>query len=778
MVLNGVAKLLSRGLGIDPDRHKRLMPENLIQCSTEKISPFQPFIEELPSSKVQSSKILSCQKNCAISSYFSSLFPVIKWIRRYNVRWLMADAIAGFTLALIMIPQGLSYAILANLSPEYGLYTTLSGALLYWMFGTSKDVAVGATAVISLLVGKSSANIIEKHPQFTKEEVAKTHAFLAGCIFLFLGILRLGSILEFIPHVATSAFVVAAAITIICGQIPPLLGISGINTRGPAYQVFIDTCKGLSRTNIDAAIVFTALALLALIKWFCEYMTTRQNHAERTPTGNQADIHRQKRGKIWSTVSCLRFLLTTSIYILISFLVNRNFSSKDVKFEILGRIPTGFNHVGPPTFQLDLITAVLPELPAAVIIIIIEHVAIAKSFGRQNSYSISPSQELVAIASTNIAGPFIGAYASTASFGGSAVFSKAGVRTPLGGIFNAAIIILTLFVLQPVLYWIPKATLAALIIHAVSNLIEPPAHVYRLWLISPPDVIIYFAGVLVSIFTSLENGIYLTIAASAILLLIRISAARGRFLGRVKVRNYSKSPERAPAAPSPLSTPPSASEQGMSMQPRDVFLPFDRNDACNPSVYVELSCPGIFIYRFPDGFNYVNQTQHMDMILAHMTKQTRRTEETQYERPSASKPTLKAVILDFSTVNITDTCAMDGLVELRAQLQRWAKPGIVEWHFANVENRWVREELEESRSWNPIFTLAERKESRRNGNSSLGESTTITRAGLSASDMERGNAGIEKIALERRLISTHGINYPNFHLDLAAAVEAVKGFDA
>ncbi|XDG07303.1 hypothetical protein ABKA04_006918 [Annulohypoxylon sp. FPYF3050] len=195
----------------------------------------------------------------------------------------------------------------------------------------------------------------------------------------------------------------------------------------------------------------------------------------------------------------------------------------------------------------------------------------------------------------------------------------------------------------------------------------------------------------------------------------------------------------------------------------------------------------------------------MDMILAHITKQTRRTEEPQYERPSdrlwnepissesdteASKPTLKAVILDFSTVNITDTCAMDGLVELRAQLQRWAKPDIVEWHFANVENRWVRralvmagfgyptkEELEEPRSWNPIFTLAERKEPHGNGSSSLGESTTTSRAGLSAVDIERGNAGLETIALERRLISTHGINYPNFHLDLASAVEAVKGFD-
>ncbi|KAI0880335.1 sulfate permease II [Annulohypoxylon maeteangense] len=800
-----VGKLLARGLGINLDEHQQGIPEGLVQRTTEIIHPFPPFLEELPTITLPYVHKSSNPKNTVITTYLSSLLPFTQWVRRYNAQWLLADAIAGFTLALIMIPQGLSYATLANLSPEYGLYTTLTGAFLYWIFGTSKDVAIGSTAVVSLLVGKSSTNVIEKHPEFAKEQVAKTHAFLAGCIFLFLGICRLGYILEFIPHVATSAFVTAAAITIICGQIPPLLGISRINTRGPAYQVFIDTCKGLSRIKVDAAIGVTTLILLIFVKWICEYMTRRHTHIEEASGDCQADLRKKKRERICATVSCLRFLLAISFYIVISFLINRNSPFNEVKFQLLGKIPVGFSNVSPPTFQVALIGAVIPELPAALIIIIIEHVAIAKSFGRKNGYSISTSQELVALAATNIAGPFIGAYASTASFGGSAVFSKAGVRTPLAGIFNGAVIILTLFALQPVLYWIPKASLAALIIHAVSNLIEPPTEMYRLWMISPLDVIIYIAGVLTSIFSSLENGIYLTIITSAMFLLIRISKTPGRFMGRVRVHQYTKSLEERSVVSSSSFTSRTILDQKMNVPSRDAFLPLDRKDASNPSIYVESPGPGVFIYRFADGFNYMNQTQHMERLLTHITKQTRRTQTLEYkspgdrlwnERPSsgpdteASKPTLKAVILDFATVNNINTGAIGGLVQLRAQLQRWADPYPAKWHFTNVGPRWVRralvmagfgyplkEELGDNRNWNPVFTLAERNQ-RRGGESSLSNEPEIsTRDSSNIRDVEMGNFGLGITPLEtRKLVSTHGINYPNFHLDTTAAVEAVRGF--
>ncbi|KAI0842778.1 sulfate permease II [Hypoxylon sp. FL0890] len=807
-----IGYVLAQGLGIDVDAHKLPVPDNLVQRGAELISPFEPYIEETPT--IKGWFLNQVPNRTGIISYFISLFPFAKWIRRYNLRWLLADAAAGCTLGLVMVPQGLSYALLANLSPEYGLYTTFAGASLYWIFGTSKEVAVGATAVVSLLVGKTTTNVIDQHPGFTREEIAATHAFLSGCIFLVLGLFRLGWAVEFIPHVATSAFVTAAAITIALGQVPNLLGINGVSTRGPSYQVFIDTCKGLGQIKMDAAIGLTALALLTFIKRFCEYGIRQPYHTQGedkeeiqgdSPAGSTSS-RRKNRNKTWATINSLRFLFVVSLYILISFLVNRDVPFNEAKFRILGQIPAGFRHAKLPTLHLDLINALLPELPAAAMIIIIEHIAIAKSFGRKHGYTIVTSQELISIAASNIAGPFIGAYASTASFGGSAVLSKAGARTPLAGVFNALLLLVTLYALQSVLYWIPMASLAALIIHAVSNLIEPPSHVFRMWLISPSDAVIYFVGVLVSIFSSLENGIYATIALSAGLLLIRLARSQGRFLGRARIHQYPRYRKHSYVARRSSSLSAFSAQKEANMPSRIVFFPLDRKDASNPSIRVDSPRPGVFIYRFPDGFNYVNQAQHIDLLLAHIRRETRPTEAVHYEKPSdrpwnepatsdtsdteATKPTLRALILDFSTVSGTDTGAIEGLVELREQLQRWAKPNPVQWHFANVEDRWVRralmvagfgypnkEELKETKSWSPVFTLAERERTPKAGNSLMMEPSTYP-AGATASieDAERGDAGVNgTLRGTGRIAATHGINYPNFHVDLAAAVEAVVG---
>ncbi len=278
----------------------------------------------------------------------------------------------------------------------------------------------------------------------------------------------------------------------------------------------------------------------------------------------------------------------------------------------------------------------MPDLPATVIIIIIEHIAIGKSFGQINNYSIVPSQEIIALSATNILGTFVGAYASTGSFGGSAIYSKAGVRTPLAGAFTACILALALYVLTTILYYIPLASMSALIIHAVVNLVTSPEHLYKSWLISPPDVIIYFVGVFVAVFTSLENGIYVTVALSLTMLLLRIARSHARLMGRLRVQHH-----------------PSLKEPGVlrgllsktaSAPTRSAFLPLDRLDASNPAIAVESLRPGIFIYRFAAGFNYLNQAQHVDHILEHVTKETRRTTITEYEHPGVSFPHLIIVI--------------------------------------------------------------------------------------------------------------------------------------
>ncbi|ORY66529.1 sulfate permease [Pseudomassariella vexata] len=794
MASKNIRSFIAKAVGIDLDARYEQVPKDLAGRATCAVAPFDPYFEAEPTVQEWIRECIPSKRD--VLPYLSSLFPFTNWICRYNVRWLVGDVIAGVTLGLVVVPQAMAYALLANLSPEYGLYTSFTGASLYWLFGTSKDIAIGATAVVSLLVGKAGTRVRDQYPEFTPEDIAKTHAFLAGCILLVFGLLRLDWIIELIPHVAIAAFVTGAAITITLSQTPALLGIEGINSKGPAYEVFINTCKGLGRTKLDAAVGLTGLLLLALIKWYCDFMAKRQ----------------PGRVRLWNMLCSLRLTFTILLYTLVSFLVHRNISLENQKFRILGQLPTGFSHAGPPKLDTKLMSALLPELPATVIILIIEHIAIGKSFGRINNYVVVPSQELISIGCTNLLGPFIGAYSSTGSFGGTAILSKAGVRTPLAGIFNGVILLLALYALTSVLYYIPMASLAALIIHAVYNLITTPDHLYKTWLTSPLDVFIYFVGVFVSVFTSLENGIYCTVALSAAVLLVRLARAKGQFLGRTTVYRYPryttavlhKEELSALATTLPRATPTKA-----DMPCRDIFLPLKRHDATNPNIHVHTPHSGIFIYRFTEGFNYVNQAQYIDRLSQTIMNQTRRTTTTEYAHPgdrpwnepaprclskdSDSKdtecklPILRAVILDCSAVNNMDSGAVEGLIDLRAQLDHWAAPESVEWHFASVTNRWTRRALavagfgyprqcqfEKTAPWEPVFSLAEM-----GGCKSAASSLAPTgNTGRGDEDSEKGLVAPETQQPGNALAALYGIDRPNFHVDVVAAVEvAVHAVD-
>ncbi|OLN81025.1 Sulfate permease 2-like protein 3 [Colletotrichum chlorophyti] len=787
--------VLAKVLGIDLEASNRHQTPDLHDHVTKAISPYEPYYEEDPTVKEWLLEHVPTKDGSV--RYAKSLFPCAQWIPRYNTRWLISDAIAGITLGLVVIPQAMAYALLARLSPEYGLYTSFTGAALYWIFGTSKDIAIGATAVVSLLVGKVSAKVLEEHPgEFQPEEISKTLAFLAGTVLLAFGLLRLDWIIEFIPHVAISAFVTAAAITITLSQVPSLLGIEGVNSKAAAYRVFVDTARGLPRMQLDAAIGLTALVLLSSIKWYCEHMAKTQ----------------PKRRRMWEMLCSLRMTFTILLYTLVSFLVNRGLGDGGHRFRITGTLPRGFTHAGPPSLDPKLITALLPDLPATVIILVIEHIAIGKSFGRINNYTVQPSQELISIGCTNLFGPFLGAYSSTGSFGGTAILSKAGVKTPLAGLFNGAILLLALYALTSVLYYIPMASLAALIIHAVINLITSPDHIFKSWLMSPPDVFIYFTGVIVSVFTSLEDGIYVTVALSAGLLLLRLARAKGRFLSRVRIHqhpDHSAVDQRDSDSHSMTSSRTLSHNQTPSsphISARDVFLPLDRKDGTNPAVSVGELHPGVFIYRFTEGFNYLNQAQYVDRLIEHVTHSTRRTTRPHYDHPgdrpwneaaSAStdeagddsavtaKPILRAVVLDCSAVNNMDSGAVEGLIDLRNQLDRWAAPEVVEWHFAGVQNRWTRRALSVSGfgcpapghldGWEPMFSLADlagRPPLLCEGAPNIAAPKASCMTGdikhSSSSSLEEGVLTFKDEA--PHLGAIDGINRPFFHLDLSLAV--------
>ncbi|KAH6655399.1 sulfate permease [Truncatella angustata] len=768
-----VGHVFAKGVGIDTGYRARLEPTEAVGQAATSVGSITPYVEEEVTVKEWLTDTLVPSKGSA-ARYFKSLFPFWSWIFHYNLTWLTGDIIAGVTVGFVVIPQGMAYAILAQLPPEYGLYTSFVGFLLYWAFATSKDITIGTVAVMSTLVGNIILRVRDVHPEFAPEQIARGLAVISGAFLLFVGLVRLGWIVEFIPLVAIHSFMTGAAISILAGQVPTLLGISGVNTRESTYKVIINTLKNLPNAKLDAAMGVSALAMLYLLRFICSFMSKRQ----------------PKKQKLWFFLGTLRMAFVIILYILISWGANRYVTdSKKAKFKILGTVPSGFQVHGAPVITPELLSAIGPDIPSTIIVLLIEHISISKSFGRINNYVINPSQELVAIGFTNILGPFLGAYPATGSFSRTAIKSKAGVRTPLAGIFTAVIVLLALYALTSVFFYIPSASLAGIIIHAVGDLITPPNVVYNFWQVAPIDVIIFFGGVLITVFTDIETGIYFTMCASAALLLFRLALSRGSFLGEVNTYSVSKDTPRGNGAGNGKST--------------EVFLPFNHSDNTNPNINVRSPYPGVIVYRFNDGFNYTHSGRLMDELVAFAHHATRPTELEVHEklgdRPwnnpgprrgqqvnlDDDRPILRAVILDCSSINHVDTTSIQALIDTRNQLDRYASPEPVEWHLAHVTNRWSRRAfaaagfgypshalLEANPGWKPIYTVA-----------AVGttddyekQSTIIHPKDVDSDDVDRISSHSAQARSHSRIpdtvASVHGVNRPFFHATITSALEA------
>ncbi|KAK0715919.1 sulfate transporter family-domain-containing protein [Lasiosphaeris hirsuta] len=713
-----------------------------------------------------------------IQAYLYSLFPFLGWIFHYNLTWLLGDFIAGVTVGFVVVPQGMAYALLANLKPEFGLYTSFVGFILYWAFATSKDITIGTVAVMSTIVGNTILKVQETHPDLEGEVIARALALISGSVLLFFGLIRVGWIVEYIPLVAIGAFMTGSAISIASGQVAGLLGLQGVNTRDSTYLVIINSLKALPTGRLDAAMGMSALFALYFIRWFCAFMGAKNPKLKKT----------------WFFLSTLRMAFVVIVFILASWLANRGITDpKKAKFKILGPVPSGFQHAGVPRIDTEVLGAIASDIPTTIIVLLIEHIAISKSFGRVNNYIIDPSQELVAIGFTNVFGPFLGGYPATGSFSRTAIKSKAGVRTPLAGIFTAIIVLLALYALTSVFFFIPSAALSAIIIHAVGDLITKPAELWKYWQTSPLEVVIFFAGVFVSIFTSIENGIYVTICVSLGVLLFRISKSPGRFLGKVDVYATTRDQLRGGGV----------TRQGLRDEPsHPAFLPINRSDLSNPEINVKSPAPGVFIYRFGEGLNYVNSARHLDILTVHVFKHTRRTQLDKYaklgDRPwndpgprrgkakdsdeIAARPLLRAVILDFTGVNFLDVTAAQALVDIRNQFDRYTDPDKVEWHFAGIANQWTKRALVASGfGADRASAAAVREKGVRepliavtNASSSSGSDYPAVLDSKKNDDVEAGEiTPVHSTRVSGRLVPVYGINRPFFHIDVETAFKSV-----
>ncbi|KAK1769546.1 sulfate permease [Phialemonium atrogriseum] len=804
---------LAKVLGIKLQNPQPFQDEVTRGESVLSIQTNDTFVEEEPSTAKYLEELLPHRQQ--IGDYIWSLFPFLHWIGHYNLQWLAGDLVAGITVGAVVVPQGMAYALLANLEPQFGLYSSFMGVLIYWFFATSKDITIGPVAVMSTVTGSVVADMKTALPDVPAHYIASALALMSGAIVLFIGLIRCGWIVDLISLTALSAFMTGSAISIAVGQIPTMMGITGFSTRDATYRVFINTLKNLGHTKLDAAMGLTALATLYIIRSGCKYL------AKRYP----------KHQRLIFFMSTLRTVFVILLYTMISWLVHMNLPRGEMRFKILLNVPRGFQNAAVPVLNQRITKGIVSYLPATVIVLLIEHIAISKSFGRVNNYTINPSQEMVAIGVTNLLGPFLGGYPATGSFSRTAIKSKAGVRTPFAGVITAVVVLLAIYALPAVFYYIPSASLSGVIIHAVGDLITPPNTVYQFWRVSPFEVLIFFTGVIVTVFSSIENGIYCTICISAAVLLFRILKAQGQFLGKVRVHSVlgdhviGDDYHRTYGAYGTFNISNDAAA-------RNVFLPVNHNDGSNPEVQVDNPYPGIFIYRFSEGFNYPNASHSLEYLTNYIFSHTRRTNIFQYDRPGdrpwndpgpsrrqrkaaaaanqppsalgvdTNLPTLKAIILDFSSVNNVDITSVQQLIDVRNQLDRYASPDPVDWHIACINNRWTKRALLSagfgypaeraggvSHRWRSIFSVAEI-----GGSESAAEQAEMA---VNEKELERSATGSPKAPIDveagsseassnfdakssgkgpetraRRAITVHGLNRPLFHVDLTSALQS------
>lgn len=452
------------------------------------------------------------QARCCLPAALQRRLPILAWLPNYSLQWLKMDFIAGLSVGLTVIPQALAYAEVAGLPPQYGLYSAFMGCFVYFFLGTSRDVTLGPTAIMSLLVSFYT---------FHAPAYAVLLAFLSGCIQLAMGFLHLGFLLDFISCPVIKGFTSAATITIGFGQIKNLLGLQNI-PRQFFLQVY-HTFRNIGETRVgDATLGLVCMLLLLVLKLMRNHVPPV--HPEMPPGV------RLSRGLVW-TATTARNALVVSFAALVAY----SFEVTGYQpFVLTGEIVKGLPPVQTPPFSVTTangtasFTEMVQGMGAGLAVVplmgLLESIAVAKSFASQNNYRIDTNQELLAIGLTNVLGSLVSSYPVTGSFGRTAVNAQSGVCTPAGGLVTGILVLLSLDYLTSLFYYIPKSALAAVIIMAVAPLFD--ARIVRtLWRVARLDVLPLCVTFLLC-FWEMQYGILAGALVSTLILLHSVARPR------------------------------------------------------------------------------------------------------------------------------------------------------------------------------------------------------------------------------------------------------------
>jgi len=440
-------------------------------------------------------------------NFFKKYIPILSWLPNYNKEALSGDLSAGLTVGVMLIPQGIAYAMIAGLPPIYGLYTAMTPQVIYAVFGTSRQLSVGPTAMDSLIVAAGITSIATVNPD-NYIAAAILLAFLMGVMQLAFGVFKLGFLVNFLSKPVISGFTSAAAIIIGLNQLKHVFGIE-IPRSNQAHSLLYDAGIAINSTNLVTLCIGsgTILTIIFLKKYL---------------------------NKIPAALTV----------VVVSILIVPFFHLDLYGVKITGSIPTGIPMPSLPDFSQNYFQDLLPLALTLSLIAFMEAISQAKAIeDKHNDYKVDANQELIALGLSNIIGSVFKSYPATGGFSRTAVNNQSGAKTGMSFIIAAGLVAITLLFLTPLFYYLPKAVLGGIIIVAVLGLINIKYPI-KLWKYKKDDLIMLLVTFAVTLSIGIKEGIIVGVILSLGFLIFRSTRPHIAECARIEGTNYFKNVER------------------------------------------------------------------------------------------------------------------------------------------------------------------------------------------------------------------------------------------
>ena len=417
-----------------------------------------------------------------------AIFPFLRWFRSITKDTLRADFFAGLTGAVIVLPQGVAFATIAGLPPEYGLYTAMITPIVAGLFGSSLHLVSGPTTAISIVVFSAiSHHAVPGTPEFVTMTLTLT--FLAGVYQFGFGIARLGSLVNFVSHTVVIGFTAGAAILIATSQMKHILGV-----EVPKGESFLHTWYDI---YIEAGDINIALVTIALAAMGAALLSKRLSP-------------KMPNLLIGMTVGSLTAMALQPYA---------------VGIKLVGEIPAHLPPLSHPTLSFETVKMLAPEAFAVALLGLIEAVSISRAVGAKSSQRINASQEFIGQGLSNMVGSFFSSYAGSGSFTRSGLNYEAGARTPLSAIFAAVMLMGIVLLIAPLTAYLPIAAMGGIIILVAYNLIDF-RHIKETIVVSKSETTILLTTFFATLFLELEFAIYLGVILSLVFFLAKTSTPR------------------------------------------------------------------------------------------------------------------------------------------------------------------------------------------------------------------------------------------------------------